>query len=98
MVTPANVQILENGNAILSKNGKKLELRVVEPSGAIIKTWSTKPTKDYEAQNNGTSLVGFEVKLPKNTKNSLTVLMVPKNKNEITIKKNSPLQNWAGGN
>ena len=98
MVTPANVQILENGNAILSKNGKKLELRVVEPSGAIIKTWSTKPTKDYEAQNNGTSLVGFEVKLPKNTKNSLTVLMVPKNKNEITIKKISPLQNWAGGN
>jgi hypothetical protein len=98
MVTPANVQILENGNAILSQNGKKLELKVVEPLGAIIKTWSTKSTKDYEAQNNGTSLVGFEVKLPKHTKNSLTVLMLPRNKKAISIEKISPLENWAGGN
>lgn len=94
IVTPANVQILKNGNALLSQNGKKLELKIIEPSGAIIKTWSTRPANNYEAQNNGTSLVGFEVKLSKHSQNSLTVLMVPKNKKTIVIEKINPLQNW----
>lgn len=77
MLTPAEVSMAENGEAILMQKGKKLRLKVLEPSNALIKTWSTQGPHEYDASNAGTTLVGFEISLPANTKTNLTVLLIP---------------------
>jgi hypothetical protein len=77
MVTPAEVKITENGTVELTQHGKKLQLKVLEPANITVKTWTTVPTHDYDAPNPNTILVGFEAVLPKNTKTSLTVLLIP---------------------
>ena len=95
MVTPAEVHITENGTAELTQKGKKLQLKVVEPANAVVKTWSTVPTHDYDAPNPNTILVGFEAVLPKNTTTHLTVLLIPQGstvKNNVNV---APLGEWA---
>lgn len=77
MVTPADVRITENGTAELSQNGKKLQLKVAEPANLTLKTWSTTPSHDYDAPNTGTTLVGFELTIPANTKTTLNVMLIP---------------------
>ena len=42
-----------------------------------MKTWSTDPPKDYDAPNPGTAMVGFEMKIPANTKKSFRVFLIP---------------------
>jgi hypothetical protein len=77
MVTPAKVEITKKGTAELTQNGKKLQLKVLEPANITVKTWTTVPTHDYDAPNPNTILVGFEVVLPKNKTTNLTVLLIP---------------------
>ena len=42
-----------------------------------MKTWSTKPPRDYDAPNPGTILVGFEAIVPADTKVNLKVVLQP---------------------
>jgi hypothetical protein len=94
MLTPAEVKISGDGGAELSQNGKKLHLKVIQPAGAVLKTWSTDPGHEYDAPNPGTMLVGFEVNVPANTKVDLSVLLVPDGvvlKKEPSVPK---LSNW----
>ena len=42
-----------------------------------MKTWSTAPTNDYDAENPGTIMVGFECELPANSKETFQVLLIP---------------------
>ena len=95
MVTPANVKIMENGTAELSQNGKKLLLKVVQPAKMKVKTWTTTPTHDYDAPNPGTTLVGFEVTVPKKSKSTLTVLLIPQGKPVKTAATVPPLTQWG---
>jgi len=95
MLTPATVSITGSNKAELTKNGKKLILHVQEPATVNMKTWSTEPVHDYDAANPGTTLVGFEVKVPANTKMSLTVLLIPESSAGVTMPKVLPLQQWA---
>ncbi len=90
MLTSAEVSISGNNTAVLTINGKKLTLKVKEPGGIIMKTWSTVPPHSYDAANPGTLMVGFEVKIPANTKSSLTVLLLPegaKENSSLSVKK-----------
>ncbi|NWJ52362.1 MAG: heparinase II/III family protein [Bacteroidetes bacterium] len=93
MLTPADVKINGDGTAVLSKNGKTLLLKVVEPANTIITTRPTTPLHEYDAQNPGTILVGFDVVIPANSKSKVTVLLIPEgvNENSNNIK---PLKSW----
>lgn len=93
MLTPADVKVNGDGTATLSKNGKTLLLKVVEPANATITTRSTTPLHGYDAQNPGTILVGFDVVIPANTKSSVTVLLIPEGVKENKGKIKS-LKNW----
>jgi hypothetical protein len=95
MVTPAEVKITENGTAELIQNGKKMQLKVLEPANITIKTWTTVPTHDYDAPNPNTILVGFEATLPKNMTTTLTVLLIPENKTESKSIKIPKLSDWG---
>ncbi len=94
MATPADVKITSKNTAELTKNGKKLILQVQEPANITMKTWTTNPPHDYDALNPGTTLVGFEVKLPANAKSSITVALIPGGAEKSANQKIQPLQNW----
>lgn len=94
LLTPADVKIISDNKIQLTKDGKSLLLQVQEPANVTLKTWSTEPTHDYDAPNPGTTLTGFEVKLPANTKTALTVLLIPEKSATKAIPKIEPLQNW----
>lgn len=94
MVTSATVNITDNNTAVLTKNGKKLELKVKGSSSVTMKTWSTEPSHSYDAANPGTIMVGFEVTVPANTKAALTVLLLPQGSVENNQVTNLTLENW----
>jgi hypothetical protein len=93
MLTHATVELGEK-EAVLTLNGKKLFLKVQSPSAVTMKTWSTAPTTDYDAENPGTVMVGFECSLPANAKESFEVLLVPENARESAVFLNKNIENW----
>jgi Heparinase II/III-like protein/Domain of unknown function (DUF4962) len=94
LLTPADVKISGENKAELTKNGKKLLLQVQSPAKVMMKTWSTDPPKSYDAPNPGTTLVGFEVIVPANSKTDIVVSLIPE-KAKKANKKIEPLQNWT---
>ncbi|QIP14356.1 heparinase [Spirosoma aureum] len=94
MLTPATAKIVGENKIELSKDGKTLILQVQEPAIVTLKTWPTDPKHDYDAPNPGTTLVGFEVKLPANTKSAITVLLIPEKAVKKTNTNVQPLQQW----
>jgi len=94
MVTPAEVNITENGTAELTQKGRKLRLQVLEPVNSKVTTWTTIPTHDFDAKNPGTIKVGFEVTIPANTKSALTVLLIPDDANIKTGTSFPSLNEW----
>jgi hypothetical protein len=95
MLTSAEARINSKGIIELSKNGKKLHLQVQSQAKVSLKTWPTDPPKPYDAPNPGTVLVGFEVEIPKHSRESLTVLLIPQNNTIKASKQIMPLENWG---
>lgn len=94
MVTPAAVTITSANTATLTKDGRTLFLRVVEPATVTMKTWSTMPTHAYDSPNPGTTMVGFEVTLPAGSRRTLTVLLVPEKASPRLAGAIPALDNW----
>lgn len=93
LVTEADVE-LGNPGAILTKDGKTLYLKIEGPDNIKMKTWSTAPTNDYDAENPGTIMVGFECTLPANTSESFEVLLVPEKSKEVADFLDVSLDEW----
>ncbi len=94
MVTAAKVTILDEHTAELSKDGKTLLLQLLEPADAVLKTWPTTPTHEYDAANPGTLFIGFEAKVPANTKAAITVVLTPEGKPSTPKPKVQALSDW----
>lgn len=94
LLTSANVAVIGNNSAEFTKNGKKLVMKVKSPAGAEIKTWNTDPPHSYDAPNPGTTLVGFEIILPANSKADLVVLMLPEGAVENIMITAKTLTEW----
>lgn len=94
MLTPADVKISGPGTAELTKNGKKLIIRVALPDNVIMRTWSTEPPHDYDAPNPGTVLVGFETVVPAGNTTAIEVYLIPGNINRVSVKGKGELSNW----
>jgi hypothetical protein len=77
MLTDADVVILDDKTAELRKKGKKLLLRINEPSDAVFTTWSTDPPQSFDAPNPGTILIGFEVRKKPSENVTISVEMIP---------------------
>lgn len=77
MVTSSAVE-LGSKEATLTSQGKILYLKVHGPDNLQMKTWSTAPTNNYDAENPGTIMVGFECEIPANTSEAFEVMLVPK--------------------
>ena len=73
MVTSA-IPVIEDSNTFkLEKDGKTIYLKVESARAFTLKTWSTEPTTDYDEENPGTIIVGFESDLPPNQTSVFTV-------------------------
>ncbi|MCK5101760.1 MAG: heparinase II/III family protein, partial [Cyclobacteriaceae bacterium] len=77
MVTFSAVELGSKG-ATLTDNGKTLYLKVQGPDNIQMRTWSTAPTNNYDAENPGTIMVGFECEIPANSSEAIEVLLIPK--------------------
>ena len=77
MLTPATVKSAGKDFFVLEQNGKTLTFKVQNAKGIQLKTWSTVPPNDYDAENPGTMLIGFEVALKANEKRNFEVVLVP---------------------
>ncbi len=93
MLTTAKVESINKNFITLSQNGKMLNLIVSQPSKVEWKNYETKPVHEYDATNEGTQIIGFEVKIPKNSKKKLTVIMIPNqlSNDKISVK---DLKKW----
>ena len=94
LLTPAAVHLTGTNKAELTKDGKTLTLQVEEPATVVMKTWPTEPAHDYDTPNLGTTLVGFEVKLPANTKTAITVSLTPASSAKEAKQTTLPLAQW----
>lgn len=94
MVTGTQVTKISGNTATLEKDGKTLTVRVDEPAGVILKTWSTEPTTDYDAPNPDTILLGFEADIPAGQKKELQVLLIPGNAGEVSFPAGQKLDDW----
>ncbi len=96
MLTSAIVKITGSNTVELEKNGKKLILKVIQPAKVTMKTWSTVPTRTYDAQNPGTVMVGFEFILGADSDTPLKVLLLPEGAVENTEISVMNLSQWPG--
>jgi hypothetical protein len=94
-LTPASAKIIGKNQIELTKNGKTLLLKVKAKGKIVMKTWSTDPPHDYDAPNPGTTLVGFEIILPANTKTAINVSLLPGETGTKRFKKIMPLEKWG---
>lgn len=78
MVTRAEVKITGDGTATLERSGQRLDFRVLAPAGVKLKLYDTeKPKREYDVENKGTRMIGFEVTLEPSAKERMAVLLTP---------------------
>ena len=94
LLTSAEVKITGANTAELTKNGKKLLLIVQSQSKVEMKTWSTVSPNSYDAPNPGTTLVGFVLTMPANSKTDLNVLLIPASAGKKAKTKIDSLEKW----
>lgn len=93
MLTTAH-PVLGKNCITLTKDGKKMFLKVNTSAQVSMKTWSTEPATAYDAPNPGTTLIGFEMKLKPNQKQSVQVLLIPDPEKNGKIKFEKGLESW----
>jgi hypothetical protein len=93
-LTSADVKLRDSQTAELTKDNKRLILKVRYPGQAVLKTWTTASSNSYDEPNPGTSLVGFEIKVPAGTTAAFTVFLIPEKAAGMTIRKVQPLKKW----
>jgi len=93
MLTSAT-PVLGKNSITLSKEGHTLELKVNSPAKVTMKTWSTEPTTNYDAPNPGKTLVGFEIKIEPNQKQTIQVLLIPGSAGNKKVKFGKSLAKW----
>jgi hypothetical protein len=97
MLTSADVAIIGNDVAELTKNGKKLAIKVKSPARVALRTRSTVPPHSYDAPNPGTTLLGFEIIVPADSNADLVVLLLPEGAVENKDKTILRLSKWSEG-
>ncbi len=93
MMTSAMPELGKN-SIKLSIEGHTLELKVNTPMEVSMKTWSAEPTTSYDAPNPGKTLVGFEIQLEPNQKQTIQVLLIPGSAGDKKFKFERALEAW----
>jgi hypothetical protein len=90
MVTYADVRP-DGPAAVLTRDGRSVTMRVVEPEQVRLTVFPTDPPRDYDAPNPGTRMVGFEVSLQTGATVTIVVDVVPGEEGNSSVE---PLREW----
>jgi len=93
MLTPAEVEIMNDTTAVLSQNGERLYLSVTGGSVKLT-TWSTTSPNTFDAPNPGTIMVGFESILKPSEKVAFTICLIPEKQYGKSRKEIAPIDAW----
>ena len=94
VVTGATVSIKDNQTILLQKEGKTMLVKFDSNLKLHLKQWSAQSKNSFDISNEGKTLFGYEVILPPNTKNSVSVKFIPgSSKGEKGLYKGS-LNEW----
>lgn len=94
MLTRADVRIDGPGRATLTRDGRTLEFRVLEPAGAALKIYSTDPPPaETDAPNPGTRLIGFEIEASAGAPRRIVVHLLPQPAKATPLPP-QPLSEW----
>lgn len=94
MLTGANVEITGKNSITLTKDNKKLFIKVLSPAEITMKTWTTQSNTNYDAPNPGTTLLGFELTLNAKQKADIQVLLIPGSLKTEKFDFSKPLNEW----
>ncbi len=95
MLTRADVKLDGPGRATLTQEGKTLAFRVLEPAGVKLAIYPTDPPPAAtDARNEGTRMIGFEVRTPPGQARRLIVQLVPGDTNASDAPAATPLADW----
>ena len=93
MVTRAEVDIRSSKRALLEKGGESISVRVLSPESAELEIYDTaNPPREYDASNEGTRMIGFQLTLPPDSESTLSVQLKPEE--EIETQEPLPLSEW----
>lgn len=94
MLTPATVAATNGNQAQLTSKGQKLFVNVTGIPGVKLQTWNTDPRHNYDAANPGTTLIGFQITVPANTKIEYNVILIPGDNIPIQTSDLKELDKW----
>jgi hypothetical protein len=78
MVTKAAIEITSPNSAMLRMSGKKLLVRFEKPKNASLKVIdASAPRNSFDSKNPGAKLLVLDMDIPRNTKEQITVVMLP---------------------
>lgn len=95
MLTRATVTSIDGNQILLTYKNKKMALYLAGLPDIKLQTWRTDPPNNYDALNIGSTLVGFELTIPANTKTAFNVILLPGAKS-ISVQKSAlkTLNEW----
>ncbi len=95
MVTHDSVDIVDRQTARIQKDGQTLIFKVIQPTRTELAIFSTTPPNDFELRNPDTKMIGFEVELKPNEKQTLLVALFPSQVIQLEQKlKKMKLKKW----
>jgi hypothetical protein len=94
MVTPATINLTSKNTAVLTQNGKRLVVKVVEPATVTLKSWPAQPPHDYDEPNPGVYILGFEEFFNAQKPITITIELIPQTNHAVVEKPVVPLNNW----
>lgn len=77
MLTAAQAQIIDKNTILLTQKGQQLKILLNGGVEAAAYIESTVPPNDYDAANEGTTFVGFNIVVPANTSQQIRVQLIP---------------------
>lgn len=93
MMTWDDIKINKN-EAIITKDGQSMQVTILAPKNAIFYTYSAQPDNNFEDQNPGKMMLGFETLLTPNEKRQLIVEFAPKENSKIKKKAAKQFLRW----
>jgi hypothetical protein len=77
MLTIDSIKILNDRTAWIIKDNKRLKFQILNPKQTRIKTYSTRPSLEYEDENPGTVMIGFDYDMKPDEAIICTILLIP---------------------
>ncbi|RZJ90641.1 MAG: heparinase, partial [Chryseobacterium sp.] len=94
MLTSASVKIKGRRKIVLTQEGKQLILNVKGDKRVRLGQWSTKSSNSFDANNEGTTLIGYEIDLKPGENATNTVFLIPKSVKRVPKALLSVLERW----